>query len=127
MTSMLKERFCGAANAAQLMDHRTQQAMALLQEHHEGEITHDIKRITATYSEHSRMVFNGQDFSGLDALEKAHTLSWKSSSTIKVKTPLWSSLGSKLDRSVNLLVFPQRESKLKFLLSVSTASMLMAS
>lgn len=72
MTSMLKERFCGAANAAQLMDHRTQQAMALLQEHHEGEKTHDIKRITATYSEHSRMVFNGQDFSGLDALEKAH-------------------------------------------------------
>ena len=72
MTSMLKERFRGAANAVKLMDHRTLEAMALLKEHHEGEITHDIKRITATYGEHSRMVFNGQDFSGLDALEKAH-------------------------------------------------------
>jgi len=72
MTSMLKERFRGPANAVKLMDHRTPEAMTLLKEHHEGEITHDIKRITATYGEHSRMVFNGQDFSGLDALEKAH-------------------------------------------------------
>lgn len=54
------------------MDHRTPQAMQLLKEHHEGETTHDIKRITATYGEHSRMVFNGQGFDGLEALEKAH-------------------------------------------------------
>jgi predicted ester cyclase len=72
MTNILKERFLGAANAAKLMDHRTSEAMALLNEHHAGESEHDIKRITATYGEHSRMVFNGEVFNGLDALEQAH-------------------------------------------------------
>ncbi len=72
MRSTLRERFTDAANAAQLIDHRTPEAMALLDEHHLGEATHDIKRITATYGEHSRMVFNGEAFDGLNALEKAH-------------------------------------------------------
>jgi predicted ester cyclase len=72
MTTILKERFLGAAIAAKLMDHRTSEAMDLLNEHHAGESEHDIERITATYTEHSRMVFNGDVFNGLDALEKAH-------------------------------------------------------
>jgi predicted ester cyclase len=72
MTTTLKECFLGAANAANLMDHRGPDVMALLKEHHAGEREHDIKRITATYGEHSRMVFNGDVFNGLDALEKAH-------------------------------------------------------
>jgi predicted ester cyclase len=72
MTDILKKRFVGAANASTLMNHRTSEAMALLKEHHTGESEHDIKRITATYGEHSRMVFNGDAFDGLDALETAH-------------------------------------------------------
>ncbi|WP_055076106.1 ester cyclase [Pseudanabaena sp. 'Roaring Creek'] len=72
MTSILKELFVGAANAVKLMDHRTSEAMALLKEHHDSEIAHDIKRNTATYGEHSRMVFNGEGFNGLDQIEKAH-------------------------------------------------------
>ena len=72
MRSALQERFTGAANAAQLIDHRTPEAMAVLKEHHLAETTHDIKRITATYGDHSRMVFNGEAFDGLNALEKAH-------------------------------------------------------
>lgn len=70
--STLAERFTGAATAAQLMDHRTPQAMALLEEHHHAENTHNIPRITETYGKHSRMVFNNAAFDGLDALEKAH-------------------------------------------------------
>jgi hypothetical protein len=68
----LLERFTGAARAAKLMDHRTPQAMTLLAEHHLAENTHDIRRITNTYGENSRMVFNNEAFDGLDALEKAH-------------------------------------------------------
>lgn len=72
MATGLRTMFVGAAEAAELMDHRSPKAMALLEEHHAGENSHDIKRITATYGEHSRMVFNGHSFDGLDALEKAH-------------------------------------------------------
>ena len=72
MSSHLQQLFVGAASAANLMDHRTPEAMALLKEHHAGETSHDIKRITATYGEHSRMVFNGTGFDGLKALEDAH-------------------------------------------------------
>ena len=69
----LEQRFRGAAQAVRLMDHRTPEAMELLHEHHASENTHDILRNTATYAEHSRMVFNGEAFDGLDAIEKAHT------------------------------------------------------
>jgi predicted ester cyclase len=72
MTTILKERFVGAAKNSSLMDHRTSEAMALLNEHHAGESEHNIKRIIATYGDHSRMVFNGDVFNGLDALETAH-------------------------------------------------------
>jgi predicted ester cyclase len=70
--TILKECFLGAANAVKLMNHLTPEAMKLLKEHHAAESEHDIKRITATYGNHSRMVFNGEVFNGLDALEKAH-------------------------------------------------------
>lgn len=72
MASTLRELFVGAADAARLIDHRTPRAMELLREHHEAETTHNIHRITDTYGEHSRMVFNGVGYDGLDALEKAH-------------------------------------------------------